>query len=79
MLPALLCVLDVCSHPDPELFKMAVWTVGKVAYGAPGVPRTPDGSDRLQGVYRQFVSVLSSRCRCVHLPAWPLSRASRCL
>ena len=56
-------MLDVCSHPDPELFKMAVWTVGKVAYSATLVHRDAANDQRLQQVYEQFVAVLSHRCR----------------
>jgi hypothetical protein len=64
MLQPLLCVLDVCSHPDLDLFKMAVWTIGKVAYSIHNVHRTSEGDQRLKLVYKQFVTVLSNRCRC---------------
>ena len=50
VLEPLLCVLDVCSHPDPELFKMAVWTVGKVAYSATLVHGTPRTTAAAAGV-----------------------------
>jgi hypothetical protein len=64
MLEPLLAVLDVCSHPDTDLFKMAVWTIGKVAYSATVVHRDGPCNERLKQVFEQFVAVLSQRCRC---------------
>ena len=64
MLDPLVAVLDVCKHPDMELFKMAVWTVGKVAYSATLVQSEAGNRERLRQVYEQFVAVLSHRCRC---------------
>lgn len=58
-------LLHVCSHPNLDMFKMSVWTVGKIAVTIrESAPCRPEGQQRICNVYEQFVSILSQRCRC---------------
>jgi hypothetical protein len=60
-------LVHICMHPSLDLFKMSVWTVGKVAVsvrewrGMQGYPAAVE--PQIRTAYEKFVAILSSRCR----------------
>jgi hypothetical protein len=55
-------VLEICSHPDPDTFSMAL---GTIAARVTENPPMPECLARIKNVYFQFVAVLCKRVRCV--------------